>query len=101
MRVSICYLQGSALPAPEDKALKKISGPNMEEINERPTDGLLRDCKIHGIHRPLSIVRIVTSRSLRWARHMSRLEGKRNACRILVRNPLGKCMTETTEEIGR
>jgi hypothetical protein len=77
MRVSICYLEGSALPAHEDKALKTISGPNVEEINERPTDGLLHDCKLRDIHRPLTVVRIVDSRSLRWARHMARLEGKK------------------------
>jgi hypothetical protein len=30
-------LEGSALQVPEDKALKKISGPNTDEINEWPT----------------------------------------------------------------
>ena len=36
-------LEGCALQVAEDKALKKISGPNTGEINERPTDGLFRE----------------------------------------------------------
>lgn len=57
-------LKGSALQVPEDKARKKISGPNMDEINERPTGGLLRNGELHGLRRSLSIVRIVTSSGL-------------------------------------
>jgi hypothetical protein len=57
-------LEGSALQVPEDKALKKISGRNTDEINERPTDGLFRDSELHGERRSLSIVRIVASSGL-------------------------------------
>jgi hypothetical protein len=54
--------------------------------------GLLpvRDSELHGVRMSLSIVRIVVSSGL----DMSRLEEKRNACRIVVRNPLGKCTPE-------
>lgn len=48
----------------EEKALKKVSGPSTDEINEPPTDGLLRDSELHGVRRLLSIVRIVTSSGL-------------------------------------
>lgn len=56
-------LKGSALQVPEEKALKTMSGPNTDEINEPPTNGLLRDSELHGVRRSLSI-RIVTSRGL-------------------------------------
>jgi hypothetical protein len=37
-----------------------------------------------------SIIRIIKSRRMRWAGHIARMGVKRNACRILVRNPQGK-----------
>jgi hypothetical protein len=33
---------------------------------------------------------MMKSRRMRWARHVARIEEKRNACRILMGNPEGK-----------
>jgi len=55
-------IEGSALQVPE--ALKKISGPNTDEINERPADCLFRGIELHGVRRSLSIVRIGASSGL-------------------------------------
>jgi hypothetical protein len=57
---------------PEDNALRKTSGRNKDEINEQPRDGLLHNNKLHGVRRTSSIVRIMASRRLRWAGHVSR-----------------------------
>jgi hypothetical protein len=42
-----------------------------------------------------SIIRMIKSRRMRWARHIARMGEKRNACRILVgkldgKRPLGR-----------
>jgi hypothetical protein len=37
-----------------------------------------------------SIIRVMKSRRMRWAGHVSRMGEKRNACRILVEKPEGK-----------
>jgi hypothetical protein len=43
------------------------------------------------IHRELSsIIRMIKSGRLRWAEHVARMGGKRNAYRILVGKPEGK-----------
>jgi hypothetical protein len=38
----------------------------------------------------ISIIRISKSRRMMWAGHVARMEGKRNACRLLVEKPEGK-----------
>jgi hypothetical protein len=37
-----------------------------------------------------SIIRIIKSRRMRWADHVTRMGEKRNACRLLVGKPEGK-----------
>jgi hypothetical protein len=37
-----------------------------------------------------SIIRIIKSRRMRWAGHVARIGGKRNAYRLLVGKPEGK-----------
>jgi hypothetical protein len=39
---------------------------------------------------PVAIIRIITSRRVRWAGHIARRGAKRNAYRILVGKPKGK-----------
>jgi hypothetical protein len=39
---------------------------------------------------PSNIIRMLKSRRMRWAGHVSRMGAKRNAYRILVRKPEGK-----------
>jgi hypothetical protein len=38
----------------------------------------------------LDIIRVIKSRRMRWAEHVVCVGEKRDACRILVRNPEGK-----------
>ena len=44
----------------------------------------------YGLYRSLNIVRVIKSRRLRWAGHVSRMEENRSAFRILTSKPTGK-----------
>jgi hypothetical protein len=52
-----------------------------------------------------SIIRIIKSRRMRWAGHVTRMGEKRNACRLLVgkpegRRPLGRPRRRWVDNIG-
>ena len=42
------------------------------------------------MYRPLNIVRVIKSRRLRWADHVTRMEKDRSAFKILTGTPAGK-----------
>jgi hypothetical protein len=44
----------------------------------------------HNLYSSPSIIRMIKSRRMRWARHVARRREKRNAYRIFVGNPEGK-----------
>jgi hypothetical protein len=46
--------------------------------------------ELHNLYSSPSIIRVIKSRRMRWAGHVSRMEQKRNAYRILVGKPEGK-----------
>jgi hypothetical protein len=51
--------------------------------------------ELHNLYSSSSIIRMIKSRRMRWARHVARLREKRNECRILVgktefKRPLGR-----------
>jgi hypothetical protein len=46
--------------------------------------------EIHNLYSSPSIIRIIKSRSMRWAGHVARMGEKKNAYRILVGKPEGK-----------
>jgi hypothetical protein len=50
----------------------------------------LHNEELHNLYSSPSIIRIIKSRRLRWARYVARMEEKRNACRILAGRPEGK-----------
>jgi hypothetical protein len=54
----------------ENRVLRKIFGPKMEE------DGSwmkLHNNEIHSLYSPSNIVRVIKSRRMRWAGHVTRL----------------------------
>jgi hypothetical protein len=51
--------------------------------------------ELHNLYSYPSIIRIIKSRRMRWAGYVARMGEKKNACRILVRNPEG------TRPLGR
>jgi hypothetical protein len=47
----------------------------------------LHNEELHNLYSSPSIIRMIKSRRMRWAGHVSRMGEKRNAYRILVRKP--------------
>jgi hypothetical protein len=50
----------------------------------------LHNEELHNLYSSPNIIRMIKSRRLRWAGHVARMGEKRNACKILVREPEGK-----------
>jgi hypothetical protein len=72
----------------ENRLLRRISGLKRNEA----TGGWrkLHNEEPHNLYSSPSIIRMIKSRSVKWAGHVARMGEKRNACRILVGNSEGK-----------
>jgi hypothetical protein len=72
----------------ENKLLRRIFGPKRDEV----TGGWrkLHNEELRDLYSSPSIIRIIKSRRVRWARHVARMGEKRNACRLLLGKPEGK-----------
>jgi hypothetical protein len=46
--------------------------------------------EVRNLYSSPNIIRMIKSRRMRWAGHVTRMEAKRNACRVLVGKPEGK-----------
>jgi hypothetical protein len=71
----------------ENRVLRKISGPKSEE------DGSwrkLHNDELHSLHSSPNIVRVIQSRRMRWAGHVTRMEEGIGVYRVLDRRPDGK-----------
>jgi hypothetical protein len=77
----------------ENRVLRRIFGPNRDEV----TGGWrkLHNEELHNLYSSPCIIRMIKSRRMRWAEHVTRMGKKRNAYRILVgklegKRPLGR-----------
>jgi hypothetical protein len=72
----------------ENRVLRRIFGPKSDKV----TGGWrkLHNEELHNLYSSPSIIRIIKSRKMRWARHVARMEEKRNVYRLLVGKPKGK-----------
>jgi hypothetical protein len=63
-------------------------GPKRDEV----TGGLrkLLNEEFRDLYSPPSVIRMIKSRKMRWARHVARMGDKGNAYRLLVPEPEGK-----------
>jgi hypothetical protein len=68
--------------------LRRIFGPKRDGV----TGGWrkLHNEELHNLYSSLSIIRIIKSRRMKWAGHMTRMGEKRNVYRLLVGKPEGK-----------
>jgi hypothetical protein len=72
----------------ENRVLRRIFGPKK--------DGMaggwrkLHNEELHNLYSSPSIIRIIKSRRMGWARHVARMGEKRNMYRILIGKPGGK-----------
>jgi hypothetical protein len=72
----------------ENRVLRRIFGPKRDRVKggcRKRFNEKLRD-----LYSSPSIIRIITSRRMRWAGHVARIGEKRNVYRLLVGKPEGK-----------
>jgi hypothetical protein len=72
----------------ENRVLRKIFGPKRDEVSGEWRK--LHNEELCDFYSSPSIIRIIKSRRMRWARHVARMGEKRNAYRLLVGRPKGK-----------
>jgi hypothetical protein len=77
----------------ENRVLRRIFGPKRDEVTGEWRK--LHNKELHDLYSSPSIIRIITSRRMRWAGHVAQIGEKRNAYRLLVakpeeRTPLGR-----------
>jgi hypothetical protein len=71
----------------ENRVLRRILGPKRDEVTGEWRK--LHKEELRDLYSSPSIIRIIKSRGMRWAGHVARMVGKRNACRLLVGKPEG------------
>ena len=67
--------------------LRRIFGPKKDENGEWRR---LHNEELHNLYLSLNIDRMIKSRRLRWADHVTRMEEGRSAFKILIDTPAGK-----------
>ena len=72
----------------ENRILRKIFGPKWEEVGGNWRK--VRNKQLHGSHFSPPIVKVITSRTMKWAGHVAREREKGNAYRILMGKPTRK-----------
>jgi hypothetical protein len=72
----------------ENRVLRRIFGPKREEV----AGGWrrLHNEEFHNLYSSRNIIRVIKSRRMRWAGHVSRMRKTRNAYKILVWKPEGR-----------
>jgi hypothetical protein len=78
----------------ESKWLKRIFGSKKDEVTGRWRK--LYDEEVRDVYYSPTIIRIVKSRRMRWAKHVTRMGEKRNAYRLLVGMTGAKMMKTKT-----
>jgi hypothetical protein len=68
----------------ENKVLRRIFGPKSEENGSRRK---LHNDELHNLYSSPNIVRVIKSRSLRWAGHVTLMVEGRGVFRVLVGDP--------------
>jgi hypothetical protein len=68
--------------------LRRIFGPKNDEVTREWRK--LHNEELRDLYSSSSIIRIIKSRRMRWAGHVTRMGERRNAYRLLVGNPEGK-----------
>jgi len=72
----------------ENRALKRIFGPNRDEVTGEWRK--LYNEVLHDLYSSPNIFRVIKSRRMKWAGHVARMGERRVAYRVLVRKSEGK-----------
>jgi hypothetical protein len=68
--------------------LRRILGPKRDEVTEEWRR--LHNKELYALYSSPNIIRVIKSRRLRWAGHVSRMGERRGAYRALVGKPEGR-----------
>ena len=71
----------------ENRILRRIFGPKRDENGEWR---MIHNEELHSLYRLPKIVRVIKSRTLRWAGHVTRMEEGKSAFKILTGKPFRK-----------
>jgi hypothetical protein len=69
----------------ENRVLMRIFGSKRDEATEGSRK--LHNEELHNVYSSSSIIRMIKSRRMRWAGHVTHTGERRNAYRILARKP--------------
>jgi hypothetical protein len=83
--------KGHRLRVFENRVLRRIFGPKRDDVNGEWRK--LYNKELRDLYSSRSIIRIIKSRRMRWARHVARIGKKRNTYRLLMGEPEGKMPT--------
>jgi hypothetical protein len=72
----------------ENRVLRRIFGPKRDEVTGEWRK--LHNEELRDLYSSPSVIRIIKTRRMRWAGHVTPKGGKRNAYRLLVGKPEGK-----------
>jgi hypothetical protein len=72
----------------ENRVLRRIFGPKTDEVTGEWRK--LHNEELRDLYSSPSIIRIIKSRTMRWAGHVARMREKKNAYRLLVGKSEGK-----------
>jgi hypothetical protein len=72
----------------ENRVLRRIFWPQKDEVTGEWSE--LHNEELNDLYSSLNIVRVIKSRSMRWARHIARIGKRRGVYKILVGKPEGK-----------
>jgi hypothetical protein len=85
---SLTLREEHKLRAFENRLLRRIFGPKRDEVTAEWRK--LHNKELHDLCSSQSIIRIIKSRRIRWAGHVTRMGEESNAYRLLVGKPEGK-----------
>jgi hypothetical protein len=72
----------------ENKVLRRIFGPKRDKITGEWRR--LHSKELYALYSSPGIIRVIMSRRLRWAGHVSRMGERKGAYRVLVEKPEGR-----------
>ena len=72
----------------ENMVLRRIFGPRMDDVTEEWRR--LHSKELNDLYSSPNIVRVIKSRRMRWAGHVTRMGEERGVYRVLVGKPEGK-----------
>jgi hypothetical protein len=72
----------------EKRVLRRIFGPKIDKVRGGWRE--LQNEELHNIYSSPNIIRMVKSRTMKWAGHIAVVKTKRSESRIWVENPEGK-----------